>query len=98
MNLDEFKRLHFPHVEDLKAKGETAWICGVSDGRGKICGRSVSPLNPEPDLELMFADCRKHGLVVCAVPEFLAAMNEHPTAVHFHRPDAHRRNPLGERL
>jgi hypothetical protein len=85
VNLDEFRRLYYPHVEDLKVRGQTALLCGVSDGRGRVCGRGIDAgnLTPMESDEGMLGRCPKHRYVMCTAAEFLAAIDGHKEAVCF---------------
>ena len=84
MNLDEFPETYVS-VKDLKAAGVTATLCGVSDGRGKVCRRSCDGPWPDPDHGVVVARCPKHGAVVCSADEFLAAVHHQKQAVFFAR-------------
>lgn len=87
MELEDFLWLYNPRAKDLRARDETAFLCGVSDGRGKLCGRSLSPRSlfvpPEPDQNVVFMSCPN---VMCRGSEFLVAMNEHRAALYFEAP------------
>jgi hypothetical protein len=69
--------------------GETAYLCGVSDGRGKVCDWSIDPVDgiERTDDGDVIMRCRKHGRVVCDEREFVAATSPGPgrrSAVYFH--------------
>jgi hypothetical protein len=80
-------------IKDLKAQGIIAVLCGASDGRGRVCGRSCDDgAYPDPDGGLE-ADCEKHGPVVCTVDRWNATVKVGGKAViYFHpaAPIAHR--------
>jgi hypothetical protein len=82
-----------PHWTPIKyiteQLGETAYLCGVSDGRGKICGWSIDIVDgvEETDDGDPILRCPKHGRVVCDEREFVAATSPGPgrrSAVYFH--------------
>lgn len=73
-------------------------LCGISDGRGRICGHPVGPgtwerwvgvrnaadivLEGEHDVVSM---CPKHGVVAVEKAEFEKAQRDGRVAIHFRR-------------
>ena len=71
-------------------------LCGISDGRGKLCGQSLGPgtwerwvgvrnaagieLEGETDVVSM---CQKHGVLAIEKAEFETAQRDGSVAVHF---------------
>jgi hypothetical protein len=76
MEIDDLRRAFYPQVKDLKRRGQTAWLCGASDGRGKVCGRTLNirtlVVTDDNDVIMM---CSKHRGVYCEGAEFVAATN-----------------------
>jgi hypothetical protein len=73
-------------------------LCGISDGRGKICGRRLGPGTWErwvgarnaADIVLegehsVVSMCPKHGVVAIEKAEFETAQRDGSVAVHFRR-------------
>jgi hypothetical protein len=64
-------------------------LCGVSDGRGKVCGRRIQhfggtdPLNPEGPY--LIGHCTKHGLLAITRDQFDRAEATGQKAVHLVR-------------
>jgi hypothetical protein len=71
-------------------------LCGISDGRGKICGRRLGPGTWErwvgvrnvADIALegehsVVSMCPKHGVVAIEKAEFETAQRDGSVAVHF---------------
>ena len=62
-DIDRLRRASFPRVKYLKTKGAMVLLCGVSDGRGRICGCSIDGRTVEAmDLAAgVMATCSKHA-------------------------------------
>jgi hypothetical protein len=73
-------------------------LCGISDGRGKICGQRLRPgtwerwvgVRNAADIVLegehsVVSMCPKHGVVAIGKAEFETAQREGSVAVHFRR-------------
>jgi hypothetical protein len=87
MEIDDLRRAFYPQVKDLKARGQTAWLCGVPDGRGRVCGRSLDKgtfvVTDDNDVIMT---CSKHRQVFCEGAEFVAASNGRRSVLYFRSP------------
>jgi hypothetical protein len=97
IEIEELRRLLDPGVKDLRERSTTALLCGVSDGHGKVCGRSLD-INSVVLIDqenLVATTCPKHRGVICHSLDFVAALDAGRPAVHFRSPS--RPEPLARR-
>jgi hypothetical protein len=81
---DELWRARHPRTKDRKAQGQTAWLCGVSDGRGKVCGRLLDPDTfGITDENGVVMECPKHHQVFCEGAQFVAASKGRRSVLYF---------------
>jgi hypothetical protein len=82
--LDELRESRRRRTKYLRSIGATAWLCGVSDGRGKVCGRILDQGTFDiTDGNNVVMECPKHRQVFCEGREFVAASKGHRSVLYF---------------